>query len=148
MTTDTTYHLSLSFDRPIFSEMTKIESADDINNYIREIIQVGYINHKEHFWALPLTRSHRILGICEISSGKTDMTCVPIKTVIQLALLSNATGLVLIHNHPSGKLEPSKSDIAITERIKKALDLIDVTVLDHLIITQESYFSFHQNDLL
>lgn len=142
------YLLKLHFERPLFSEMRRIKNAEDINTLIREIIDVGLINHKEYFWILLLTRSHRVIGLREISSGKTDMTCVSVKEIAQTALLSNSCSACLIHNHPSGNLTASATDITITKKIIDALALFDITVLDHLIITQEKYYSFAQNDLI
>lgn len=142
------YLLSLHFERPLFSEMRHIESAEDINKIIREIIDPRLLNHKEHFWILLLTRSNRVIGIREISAGKTDMTCVSIKEIAQCAILSNCCAVCLVHNHPSGNLNVSSSDKEITKKVVDSLRLFDINVLDHVIITQESFYSFTQNDLI
>jgi DNA repair protein RadC len=149
MKTDTThnaYHLELHFKRPIHSDMTHITEAKEANIFIREIIDTGLLNHKEFFWMIPLTNANRILGIKEISSGKTHSTTISFKEIAQTALLSNARACLLIHNHPSGNINPSKNDIEVTKRVQKTLNLIDVEILDHLIITQEGYYSFVDND--
>lgn len=144
----TPYLLSLIFERPSFSEMKHIKEAKDINILIREIIDTGTINHKEYFWIVLLTRSNRVLGIREISSGKTDATCVSIKEIAQCALLSNCCAVCLIHNHPSGNLKVSDSDIKITKKVINALNLFEILVVDHLIITQEGYSSFVDEGLI
>lgn len=149
MKTDTkqqTYHLELHFKRPIHSDMTHISTAQEANTFIREIIDHGLVNHKEFFWMIPLTNSNRVLGFKEISSGKTHSTTISFKEILQTALLSNARACLLIHNHPSGNSNPSRSDFEVTKRIQKTLTLINVDILDHLIITQEGYYSFVEND--
>ena len=147
-TNTTTYSLELHYKRPLFSDMVHIKNSDDAYRYIRNSIDTGLINHKEYFWIIPMTRSNRILGLLEVSSGKTDATIVSFKTIAQGCLLANASSCILIHNHPSGNLNPSACDKHITTRAVEMLNLIEVTLLDHFIITQEDYFSFADNNLL
>lgn len=142
----TPYLLELHFKRPLYSEMTHLKNSDDTYQYLRDHIDIGLINHKEFFWVILLTNSNRILGLKEVSSGKTHSTTISFKTILQVTLLANARTCILVHNHPSGKLKPSQNDLAITKRAKKALKLIDVELLDHIIITQEGYYSFVEND--
>jgi len=142
----TQYLLELHFKRPLFSSMEKITTGEDVNQYIRENIDSGLLNHKEFFWIILLTRSNKVLGMKEISSGKTHSTTISFKEIAQTAILANACGCVLVHNHPSGNLKPSDSDESITKQAGKVLHLIDVTLLDHVIVTEESYYSFVQNN--
>lgn len=143
-----TYLLTLSFERPCYTTMKFIQEAEDINTLIREIVGNGQLNYKEHFWVLFLTRSNRVIGIREISSGKTDATFVSIKEIAQCALLSNCCAVCLVHNHPSGNLTASNTDIAITNNIINTLDLFEINVVDHLIISQEGYTSFVNEGLI
>lgn len=86
-----------------------------------------------------------MLGYSVISQGGTASTVVDIKMVFQTALLTNASCIILAHNHPSGNLQPSIEDNRLTDRIKEAAKLFDITVLDHIIITNESFYSFSDN---
>jgi DNA repair protein RadC len=140
------YVLELSFKRPLYSKMAQIKSGKEANTFIRENIEVGHINHKEYFWMILLTRSNSVLGLREISSGKTHATTISYKEIAQVAILANACACILVHNHPSGNLKPSSNDIEVTNRAEEVLQLLDVNLLDHIIITQEGYYSFVEND--
>jgi DNA repair protein RadC len=142
------YTLTLHFNRPTFDEMIQIKGSDDVYHYLRDRIDTGVINHKEFFWIILTTSANCILGLKQISSGNATSTLVCLKEIAQLCLLANASGCVLVHNHPSGTLKPSSQDIRLTRRVAEALDLIEVRLLDHFIITQEDYFSFVENELL
>ena len=139
------YLLELMFARPLHSEMQHISSGADANSFIRGQVQDETINHKEYFWMIVMTRSHRVLGMKEISSGNTHSTTISFKEVAQVAFLSNACSCILVHNHPSGNVNPSENDLKITIQAKKVLKLIDVTLLDHIIITQEDFYSFAEH---
>ena len=96
----------------------------------------------EHFKVMLLNRAGRVLGICTVSTGCQAYTPIDIKLIFGLALKGNAGQIILAHNHPSGNITPSKDDIAITERIKEAGKLLDIFLYDHLIITDDGYYSF------
>ncbi len=89
---------------------------------------------KEHFIALHLDAKNRILCIDRVSTGTLTSSIIHPREVFKTALLSSAASLLLIHNHPSGNPEPSREDIAITEKLKGAGEMIGITVLDHVII--------------
>jgi DNA repair protein RadC len=82
------------------------------------------------------------MKIERISIGKTDATLVDIKIIAKLALSYLASAIVVSHNHPSGNLTPSAADNQLTERIKGALNLLDIQLLDHIIIANDNYFSY------
>lgn len=142
------YWLELCFKRPLHSEMVHISSYEDASKFVKNEIQNGFINHKEYFWIIVLTRSHHILGMKEISSGTTQQTIVSIKELVQVAVLANSCSCILVHNHPSGNLKPSQCDIKLTNKAQEVFKLIDIELLDHLIITQEDCFSFAENGLI
>lgn len=102
----------------------------------------------EQFKILLLDRSNKVLGIYEMSSGGTSGTVVDAKLVFVAALKAHASKIILCHNHPSGNLKPSSQDISLTQNLKKAGELLDIAVLDHVIITIESYYSFADEGLL
>ena len=105
------------------------------------------LDHEE-FWVLLLKRNLKPLREFRVGQGGLSYTAVDPKIIIREALISNAGSMMLFHNHPSGALETSPQDIALTERIAKAAELFDMRVLDHLIIGHNNYYSFHDDGKL
>ena len=97
---------------------------------------------REEFWVLLLNRSNRFIGKYCISTGGVSGTVVDAKVIFKKALESLASSIILCHNHPSGNLKPSQADINITKKLKSAGESLDIEVLDHLIITDQTYYSF------
>ncbi|HNQ36734.1 MAG TPA: DNA repair protein RadC [Prolixibacteraceae bacterium] len=108
---------------------------------------LGDLNHEE-FWILLLNRSNRVLDKYMVSKGGITGTVIDVRTIMKCAVEKSATSMILCHNHPSGNLSPSDADLQITRKIKDAGQLMEIQVLDHLIITQKSHFSFADNGLL
>ncbi len=106
------------------------------------------IELQEEFKVLLLNRSNQVLGIYSLSKGGVAGTVVDAKLVFSVALKCNASSFIIAHNHPSGSLIPSKADKVITNKLKKASKYLDLVLLDHLIITKDSCFSFADNGLL
>ncbi|HUH35596.1 MAG TPA: DNA repair protein RadC [Moheibacter sp.] len=102
----------------------------------------------EEFWVLFLNQGNFLVHKEQISKGGISQTSVDLRIILKIALEQMATGIVLAHNHPSGNLKPSESDIHLTKKIKAAAKTLDIFVLDHLIITQKTYFSFSDEGLL
>ena len=102
----------------------------------------------EEFWILLLNRSNRVIDKVRISSGGIDQTTADVRTILREALLARATQMVLIHNHPSGNIQPSQEDKRITERIKGAGRLMNISVIDHVIVTDGAYYSFNDEGIL
>ncbi len=125
----------------------KISQSRDVNDYIRKVYPVP-IDIREAMVILFLNNSNRTLGYSIASIGGLTGTLVDVRLVLRDALLTQSTGLILIHNHPSGTLKPSQSDINITNKVKKAAELMDIKVLDHLILTEDDYFSFADDGIL
>ncbi|MEO6176875.1 MAG: JAB domain-containing protein [Flavobacterium circumlabens] len=96
----------------------------------------------EQFKILLLNQSNRVLGVYEVSSGGISQTFVDLRLLFSAALKANASGLIMIHNHPSGKTIPSNNDKMITKKIKEAGAILNIDVVDHLIISPENYYSF------
>lgn len=89
-----------------------------------------------------LNRANGILGYAQISAcGLSGTVCDP-KVVFQFVLQMNAAGIILAHNHPSGNLRPSQADISLTEKIQDAGKILDIQLIDHLIVTDEGYWSW------
>ena len=102
---------------------------------------IGELPHEE-FWVLYLNNSNKVIYKAQLSKGGITGTVVDIRIIFKMALEQNATGLILSHNHPSGKLIASEADLKITKRIKEAGQTLEIQVLDHLIITETGYLSF------
>ncbi|MCU7616476.1 DNA repair protein RadC [Chryseobacterium sp. PBS4-4] len=102
----------------------------------------------EEFWAVFLNQSNKVIHIAQLTQGGINQSIVDIRIVFKTALDHFATGIIISHNHPSGNLKPSAEDIQITKTIKEAGNLMNVQLLDHLIITQNSYLSFADEGLL
>lgn len=118
---------------------TKIMMSKDIFNIMRAVVSDLEI---EEFWVILLNQSNGIIKRIRLSIGGIDCTMVDIRLIIKHAILSNATGVVLVHNHPSGSLVPSKQDIEITRTAEQAMKTVNIKLIDHLIIGANSYYSF------
>ncbi|MBS9461054.1 JAB domain-containing protein [Flagellimonas sp. 389] len=104
---------------------------------------------QETFKIVLLNNSNKVKGICQISQGGIVGTLVDMRILFATVLKSLSVGLILAHNHPSGKLEPSEADIKLTNRIKKAASVFDIRLLDHLIFAPDGdYYSFSDNGIL
>ena len=113
------------------------------SQHVFEIFQglIEDINHEE-FWILLLNRANKVLGKERISHGGISGTVADSKIIFKVALDKMASSIILIHNHPSGNLKPSGPDISLTKKIKEAGQILEISVLDHLIIAENSYYSF------
>ena len=126
-------------------ELEKISGSNDVARYLRPII--GDIPHEE-FWVLFLNRQNKIIDKQRLSQGGMTSTVIDVRLVIKMALEKHAISLIFAHNHPSGNLDASDADRKITRQLKEAAAIMDIPLLDHLIITQASYFSFADEGLL
>lgn len=120
-------------------ELTKITSSKAVFEVMQPII--GELSHEE-FWVLFLNNSNKILFKTQLSKGGMTGTMVDVRIVYKIAFEQNATAIILVHNHPSGKLQASEADIQITKKIKTAGQQLDIPVLDHIIVTETGYYSF------
>lgn len=102
----------------------------------------------EEFWAIFLNQSNRVLHFSQLTQGGINQSIVDIRILFKTALDHYATALIIAHNHPSGNLKPSKEDLEITRKIKEAGNMLNIRLLDHLIITQNSYVSLSDDGLL
>lgn len=102
----------------------------------------------EEFWALLLNQHYRLIKAVCISRGGITETAVDIRLIMKQCVTNNATILAVCHNHPSGNIRPSMQDDGLTKQIKKACDLLRVHFTDHVIITDGSYYSYHEEGLI
>jgi DNA repair protein RadC len=121
------------------TDLAKISSSKMVFEVMQPII--GELAHEE-FWVLFLNNSNKILFKTQLSKGGMTGTMVDVRIVFKLAFEQNATAIILVHNHPSGKLQASDADIQLTKKIKTAGQQLDISVLDHIIVTETGYYSF------
>ena len=131
------------------SQRRKISCSKDANDIFRETWSDSTLEYYEEFKILLMNRSNSVLGLLPVSKGGISGTVTDVRIILQAALKSNASGLIVCHNHPSGNLNPSESDSRITQELKEAGNIMDIQLLDHLIIAPENdYYSFADNGLL
>lgn len=122
-----------------------ILSDSDVARIMQPII--GGLQHEE-CWAIYLASSGRVLERMRISQGGVQATVVDCKLIIKRALELLAVQIVLVHNHPSGNIQPSQQDIALTERVSEAAQLFDIRLLDHVIIAKGAHYSFRGEGII
>ncbi|MEM9388828.1 MAG: JAB domain-containing protein [Bacteroidota bacterium] len=125
-----------------------VKSSDDAADFIRAQYKKGTIEAQESFNVIYLNNKNSILGYYEHSKGGLTSTLVDTRLIFAVALKSLSTGIILSHNHPSGKLKPSKSDIRITNNLKWVGNLHNIEILDHIIITKDGHYSFADENML
>lgn len=128
----------------------KVLKAEDIYSIMQQVLlhENKFDQDKEHFWLVCMAQNNRILMIELISLGSVKNTVVEPMDVFSFALQKRAVKLIMIHNHPSGELRPSHSDIDITERMHAIGKFIQMPVLDHLIISTKGFYSFKEAGLM
>lgn len=122
-------------------ERPKLDTATKIYNEMHPQMQDLDV---EEFWVLLLNQNHRLIKKVRVSHGGITETAVDIRIIIREAVLANATILAVCHNHPSGNLTPSNADDDLTRSIKHACELMRIHFMDHVIITDGQYYSYHE----
>lgn len=122
----------------------KITSSEKASVFIKQFYSDD-IEIFESCFILLLNNANQTIGYAKISQGGITGTVVDVRLIAKYAVESLCTGVILAHNHPSGRLNPSQADINITEKTKKALALLDINLIDHLILTSDSYYSLSDN---
>jgi DNA repair protein RadC len=133
--------ITLKYKGVLQSELKKIASSKDCEAIFRLLFDGGKIEFTEEMILLCLNRANKVIGYYKLSSGGTCGTICDSKVVFTIALKSAASFIIIAHNHPSGNEQPSEADITLTRRLKQAGELLDIKLLDHLIITSETYYS-------
>ncbi|SEC73588.1 RadC-like JAB domain-containing protein [Maribacter dokdonensis] len=130
----------------VLPKITCSQNAADLvyNQWNKKTIELH-----ETFKIMLLNNANRLKGICEVSTGGITGTLVDVRILFAILLKSLTTAVILVHNHPSGTLTPSEADKNLTQKIKNAGALFDITILDHLILTPNgNYYSFADNGIL
>jgi len=126
----------------------KINKSEDaylslLNSWNKDLIEL-----QEELKILLLNNANEVLGIQNLSKGSTNGVNVDLKLLFAVSLKACATGIIIAHNHPTGNLQPSESDKTLTQKIKESGKLLDIKLLDHLIVTKESFFSLADNGFM
>ncbi len=129
------------------SDMVKVITSKDAYECFKHIWS-DKINYVEESIMLLLNRANKVLGWVKLSSGGITGTVIDQRMVLQIALKTNACSIILSHNHPSGNLKPSDTDIKLTKSIKEGGSIMEIALLDHLIITDEGYYSFADEGMI
>ena len=131
------------------SNWHKIEKAEDAAELIYGDWDKDTIAIQEIFKVVLLNNSHNVKGIYQLSQGGITNTLIDLRLLFAVILKSLSVAIILSHNHPSGNLQPSEADVKLTKKIKKASELFDIRVLDHLIFAPDGdYYSFSENGIL
>ena len=126
----------------------KINCSKDAYNVLLENWDGSQIELLEQFKVMLLNRANKVLGLFEVSTGGVSGTVADPKIIFTAALKGGASGIIVAHNHPSGNLKASQSDIDLTRKLKEAGKLLEIQLLDHVIVTTEGYFSFADEGLI
>ena len=123
-------------------ERPDLGTATQIYNHMHPVMQDLDV---EQFWVLLLNQNHRLIKKVRVSFGGITATAVDIRIIMREAVLCNATQLVVCHNHPSGKITPSKDDDTLTVSIMQACKVMNIRFNDHVIVTDGHYYSYHES---
>lgn len=132
--------LARRMEREKRSARQSMSSSQSIYEFIRP--EMAYLDHEE-IWFLFLNRNLKVIKLYQASVGTTSMSLLEVREVVKDAVLEKASKAVMCHNHPSGNLHPSSQDDNLTRRVKEGLGFMGIPLLDHLIVTQEGYYSYN-----
>jgi DNA repair protein RadC len=130
------------------SERPQITSSKEAYQVLMQLWDENKIEFVEQFKVLFLNKANKVLGVYDVSTGGISGTVADPRVIFVAALKANCCGIIVSHNHPSGNLKPSRQDEELTQKIKNAGQLLDIKLFDHVIVTNETYFSFADEGLL
>ena len=140
--------ISYSSQLPPVKERITIRSSKDAYHILRANWDDEIMEWREEFKVIYVNRANHVLGISTYSTGSAIGTMVCTRQILAVALKGNVSGIILSHNHPSGNEQPSKADKDITQKMKQAAGYMEITILDHIIMTRDSYYSFADEGVL
>jgi DNA repair protein RadC len=148
-TVDYLNEIVISYNKKLLNN-SAVNTSENAVIMAREIFRQTDSNPdlKEYFFVLMFNSGNLTIGFLKVSEGGISGTVVDNRLIFATALKCLATGLILVHNHPSGVLKPSSQDIEATTKIKSAAKLFDLRLLDHIILSSDSYFSFSDEGIL
>ena len=128
--------------RPICKKQGKVISSEEAYDILRPTFKEGTIEYREYAKVLYLNQASEVIAYNTVSEGGLTETAVDVRLILQGALLTNATQIILAHNHPSGNLKPSSQDDMLTRNVKNACEVMRVHFTDHLILSADNYYSY------
>lgn len=135
--------IGITYKSNISKDRKKIDSAQSVVDTMMGLEHfVNNIEYKEMFYALYMNSAGKLLSVMLIGEGGIDRTYVETRFILQGAILQNATAIAVVHNHPSGRVQPSGMDKTLTEKINKCCELFSIKLIDHIIISTDNYYSF------
>lgn len=132
--------------RSKLSDRPKILNSNDSVTVLKRLFNKDKIGMQEQFVVIYLNRSNHVIGCSNLFIGGIGSMTIETRIIVSLGLKLLASGVIISHNHPSGNLEPSKEDLNITNKIKLALELLDMKLLDHIIVTPDFRFKSFVNE--
>ena len=134
----------------IKTKIKKVSNPENVQNIFQTILETEdeISREQEHFWVISLGNRQEIKTIELLALGRINSVGVQPRDIFRRAIINGATSIVICHNHPSGNIEPSCDDLKITEQIKRGGKLLGITLIDHIIISDNQYYSFRANNQL
>ncbi|WP_458628278.1 JAB domain-containing protein [Winogradskyella sp. PC D3.3] len=139
--------IKVSYSNEYPSKVT-ITNSNSVYDLIKSHWDTDLIELQEQVKVVLLNRANMVIGIYDLSKGGISGCIVDIKLILSVALKALTSHIVLVHNHPSGNLKPSEADKRITNRLIEACNIVEITLIDHLIISKDNYFSFKDEGLI
>jgi DNA repair protein RadC len=141
--------IQVKFDKKVKkSELKVLTSVDEVVNTLRQVFNADTFDWKEEFILLCLNKRNALVGFYKVSSGGIGGTIADPRVIFTTALNCTATSIIIAHNHPSGNLQTSNADDSITKKIKESGEILDIKLLDHIILTDEGYYSYMEEGKL
>lgn len=126
----------------------QIKDSKSAADLFRQIWDVDSLPITESVIAIFLNRNNNTIGWFKVSQGGLTSSIIDVRLILATALQCLASGIIMAHNHPSGNTQPSEADIKMTKKVKESAEIMDIQVLDHVVLTEESYYSFADNGII
>ncbi len=139
--------ISVTYDAPRNTGYC-ITNSYDTYKLLLQTWNYHTVNWIESCYVICLDRRNSVTGIFLLAIGGPSICIIDVKALLMLLINTNSSGLIISHNHPTGNLKPSNSDIAITAKIKNVVEMLDISLLDHVIFTENGYYSFADQGML
>lgn len=139
--------IKVSYKKERQPEYKGVNDAGKVVEVLRKVWNDD-LEYRESFYVVAMNNNCDVLGVAELFRGGVSSTIVDVKMIFQLLLNCNATSFVVAHNHPSGGIRPSQSDVMLTKRIVECAKLFELVMMDHVILTAESYCSFAEEGMM
>ena len=141
---------ALELGRRCFEEMAMVDKRAVTSPELVYRVMLPFLKHLDHeeSWVLYLNRANYLIGKEMITVGRLETTLIDTRRIVRKAIEKQCSQVVLVHNHPSGQALPSQADIRQTEILKKALDAVEIGLMDHVIVCEDSFFSFSEEKLV